>query len=204
VARGTYQLAKYAEEQSTAALEDERATAAQSVVVESPTHERVRLLESDFYESFALWLIDEADEVNEAVALGGSLLKGKWGTPDVIGVRKPRAQDLLKFEPQIVSAEIKIDPAQPVVAFGQAVAYRLFSHKSYIVVPNSTSEDDLARLKALCTIHGVGLVIFTLDKAAPDYTTLVLPTQATPDMFYANQMLRRLLETEPELFNKLF
>ncbi len=101
------------------------------------------------------------------MALGGSVLKSKWGTPDVLGVLKPRTQDLLKFEPQIVSAEVKIDPGQPVVAFGQAVAYRLFSHKSYIVVPNTTSEDDLSRLKALCSIHGVGLVTFTLDKDAP-------------------------------------
>jgi hypothetical protein len=78
-------------------------------------------------------------------------------------VLKPRAQDLLKFEPQIVAAEIKIDPSQPVTAFGQAVAYRLFAHKSYIVVPNTTSDEDLARLKALCTINGVGLVTFSAD-----------------------------------------
>ena len=132
------------------------------------------------------------------------MLKGKWGTPDVIGVLRPRTQDLLKFEPQIVSAEIKIDPNQPVVAFGQAIAYRLFSHKSYIVVPNTTSEDDLARLKALCSLHGVGLVTFSLDKASPDYSAQVLPLQASPDMFYANQMLRRLLEHSPGMFNMLF
>jgi hypothetical protein len=204
VARGTYQLAKYVEEESSAAIAEDEAAAAEIVEVESPSHQTVSLREADFYESFAQWLIDVAEEVNEAAVLGGSILRGKWGTPDVIGVLKPRAQDLLKFEPQIVSAEIKLDPAQPVVAFGQAVAYRLFSHKSYIVLPDTTSEDDLSRLKALCTIHGVGLVTFTLDKGAPDYTTLVLPAQASPDMFYANQMLRRLLEADSKLFNKLF
>lgn len=204
VARGTYQLRKYVESQSSAAIAEDNASANLPVEVETASHAKVTLVESDFYPSFAQWLIDVAEEVNEAVVLGGSILKGKWGTPDVIGVLKPRAQDLLKFEPQIVSAEIKIDPGQPVVAFGQAVAYRLFSHKSYIVVPNTTSEDDIGRLKALCTIHGVGLATFTLDKAAPDYTTHVLPAQASPDMFYANQMLRRLLEADPKLFNKLF
>ena len=45
---------------------------------------------------------------------------------------------------------------------------------------------------------------FTLDKAAPDYTPLVLPQQASPDIFYANQMLRRLLDTDAKLFNTLF
>jgi hypothetical protein len=92
------------------------------------------LTEQDFYVSFAEWL-EENDEATVASALGGSSLGVKWGTPDVIGVLKPRAQDIFKFEPQIVTAEIKVVPSQPVVAFGQAVAYRLFSHKSYIVVP---------------------------------------------------------------------
>ena len=152
-------------------------------MIELPDQATVTLLEVDFYASFAEWLVTDAGEVNDAVSLGGNVLKGKSGTPDVIGVLLPRTRDLLKFEPQVVAAEIKIDPAQPVVAFGQAVAYRLFAHKSYIVVPRTTSADDLARLKALCSLHGVGLVTFTLDQAAPNYTTLVLPLQASPDMF---------------------
>jgi hypothetical protein len=200
VARGTYRLASLDDADDSA--QDE--TAAQTVVeVEFSDHRRVTYVEADFYQSFADWLVDVAEEVNAAVALGGSVLKGKWGTPDVIGVLKPRTQDMLKFEPQIVSAEIKIDRSQPVVAFGQAVAYRLFSHKSYIVVPNTTGEDDMGRLKALCSIHGVGLVTFTLDKAAPDYTTTVVPRQASPDMFYANQMLRRLLSADQAAFDRL-
>jgi hypothetical protein len=202
VARGTYQLAKYVEAQSSTAVAD--AVASEVTELSVPTQQGIKVSEADFYRSFAEWLVEVAEEVNEAAVIGGSLLRGKWGTPDVIGVLKPKAQDLLKFEPQIVSAEIKIDPNQPVVAFGQAVAYRLFSHKSYIVVPANTSEDDLARLKALCTIHGVGLVTFELDTTAPDFNTIVLPTQASPDMFYANQMLRRLLQADAAVFNRLF
>lgn len=204
VNRGIYQLAKYQDAQASLAVAADRAAANEPIQVETPGHLKVTLLESDFYDSFAQWLVDDAEEVNVAVSLGGSVLKGKWGTPDVLGVLKPRAQDILKFETQIVSAEIKIDPNQPVVAFGQAVAYRLFSHKSYIVIPNTTSEDDLSRLTALCTIHGVGLVTFAFDKTNPDFTVLVLPAQASPDMFYANQMLRRLLDSNPGVFNKLF
>lgn len=159
--------------------------------------------EQDFYESFAAWLEDN-DEATVAAALGGSSLGGKWGTPDVIGVLKPRAQDIFKFEPQIVTAEIKAVPTQPVVAFGQAVAYRLFSHKSYIVVPDSTTSDDMNRLKSLCSIHGVGLVTFALDKEQPDFNVVVLPVLAAPDMFYVNNMLDRLKASEPRLLNKLF
>ena len=202
IARGTYQLNKHQDAQATNA--DQADSDAASIKVETPSHVKVTLLEADFYDSFAQWLVDVADEVTVAVALGGSLLKGKWGTPDVMGVLRHGAQDTLKFEPQIVSAEIKIDPAQPVTAFGQAVAYRLFSHKAYIVVPRTTSEDDLGRLKALCVIHGVGLVTFSLDKGAPDYTSVILPSLGSPDIFYANKILRRLFDANSKLFNKLF
>ena len=125
VARGTYQLDKYvaADEALSIALETI------SVDVEVPNENSVNLTEQDFYESFAEWL-EENDEATVASALGGASLGGKWGTPDVIGVLKPRAQDIFKFEAQIVTAEIKAVPGQPVVAFGQAVAYRLFSHTS--------------------------------------------------------------------------
>ncbi len=201
VARGTYQLAQYV------AADDALATANEAIMetlpVQADTPGSESLTEQDFYASFAEWL-EENDEATVASALGGSSLGGKWGTPDVIGVLKPRAQDIFKFEPQIVTAEIKAVPTQPVVAFGQAVAYRLFSHKSYIVVPNSTSSDDMNRLKSLCSIHGVGLVTFALNKDQPDYVVVVLPVNAAPDMFYVNNMLERLKSSEPKLLNKLF
>ncbi|WP_446652097.1 hypothetical protein [Blastomonas sp.] len=201
VARGTYQLSEYvvADEAIASAQELE----ARVAPVRSVTAEAETLTEQDFYQSFAEWLEDN-DEATVASKLGGSSLGGKWGTPDVIGVLKPRAQDIFKFEPQIVTAEIKAVPSQPVVAFGQAVAYRLFSHKSYIVIPNSTSSDDMSRLKSLCSIHGVGLVTFVLNKEQPAYTVVVLPANASPDMFYVNNMLDRLKATEPRLLNRLF
>ena len=201
VARGTYQLAKYVEADDAIASAREEDTVTTPVQAETPGFET--LTEQDFYASFAEWL-KENDEATEAAALGGSSLGGKWGTPDVIGVLKPRAQDIFKFEPQIVTAEIKAIPNQPVVAFGQAVAYRLFSHRSYIVVPNSTSSDDMSRLKSLCSIHGVGLVTFALNRDQPDYVVVILPVNATPDMFYVNNMLERLKSSEPGLLNRLF
>jgi len=95
----------------------------------------VKIKESDFYQPFAEWLKNDLDEVTEVASLGGAGLKSKWGTPDVVGIYKPLASNLIKFPIEIVSAEIKIDPQQPVVAFGQAVAYRLFSTKPYIAMP---------------------------------------------------------------------
>lgn len=201
VARGTYQLVKYMAADDAIANAKETETETAPIVAETPGNET--LTEQDFYTSFAEWLV-ENDEATVADALGGSSLGGKWGTPDVIGVLKPRAQDIFKFDPQIVTAEIKAVPSQPVVAFGQAVAYRLFSHRSYIVVPNVTSSDDMSRLKSLCSIHGVGLVTFALNKEQPDYIVVVLPAIAVPDMFYVNNMLERLKSSEPDLLNRLF
>ena len=48
------------------------------------------------------------------------------------------------------------------------------------------------RLTSLCSIHGVGLVTFALNKEQPDYVVVVLPVTAAPDMFYVNTMLERL------------
>lgn len=199
VARGTYRLSKFieAEEQPSVLVAEVQ------VPVNDGSTSQSDITEQNFYKSFADWLI-ENDEVTEAVSLGGNVLGGKWGTPDVIGVLKPRAQDIFKFVPQIISAEIKVNPGQPVVAFGQAVAYRLFSHKSYIVIPNSTASEDVNRLKSLCSIHGVGLVIFSLNRDNPDYTVIVLPKNADPDMFYVNYMLDRLKTSDPDILNKLF
>ncbi|MCU0987970.1 MAG: hypothetical protein MUC89_24150, partial [Acetobacteraceae bacterium] len=129
--------------------------------------------ETAYYAPFAEWLRDELEEVSEVMALGGNLFKGKWGTPDVIGVLKPRPSDLIKFQPQIVSAEVKTDPNQTIVAFGQALSYRLFSNKSYIAVPAITSPDDLDRLEALATITGIGLVTFALKTEMPDFHLVV-------------------------------
>ena len=119
--------------------------------------------EEMFYGAFADWLKNDAGDATEAIPFGGASLGKKWGTPDVIGVYKPRPSDRIKFPNEIVSAEIKVDPQAPVIAFGQAVAYRLFSSKTYVVMPNTISKEDLDRLEALCMLFGVGLVLFTLN-----------------------------------------
>ncbi len=72
---------------------------------------------------------------------------------------KPLASNLIKFPIEIVSAEVKTDPTQPVVAFGQAIAYRLFSAKTYIAMPTSMTLEDQSRLESLCMLFGVGLVL---------------------------------------------
>ena len=71
-------------------------------------------------------------------------------------------------------------------------------------MPRPTNPDDMSRLTSLCSLHGVGLITFTLNKEQPDYSVVVLPVVAAPDMFYVNSMLERLKSNEPALLNKLF
>ncbi len=164
----------------------------------------VKIKESEFYQPFADWLKNDLDEVTEVASLGGAGLKSKWGTPDVVGIYKPLASNLIKFPIEIVSAEIKIDPQAPVVAFGQAVAYRLFSTKTYIAMPRTLTEEDQSRLESLCMLFGVGLVIFDLNKEAPQFSIRVRAQRFSPDMFYVNEFADRLKHYDAATFEELF
>src|SRR6185503_6359632 len=126
--------------------------------------------EQEFYASFAEFLQKDLDEATVAVELGGAGLRAKWGTPDVVGVYKPRASQMIKFTPEVISAEIKVDPRSTIEAFGQAIAYRLFSAKSYVVMPSTISEEEEGRLDALCTLFGIGIVLFDLDPKSPGFS----------------------------------
>ncbi len=163
-----------------------------------------KIKESDFYEPFAQWLRNDLDEVTEVAALGGAGLKSKWGTPDVVGVYKPLASNLIKFPLEIVSAEVKIDPQAPIVAFGQAIAYRLFSTKTYIAMPTALTEEDQSRLESLCILFGLGLVLFDLNKDAPDFSIRVRAQRFPADMFYVNEFADRLKHYDADTFEKLF
>lgn len=164
----------------------------------------VKVKEVDFYEPFAEWLKNDLDEVTVVSSLGGAGLKSKWGTPDVVGVYKPLASNLIKFPKEIVSAEIKIDPQAPVVAFGQAVAYRLFSTKTYIAMPTTLTEEDQSRLESLCMLFGVGLVLFDLNKDDPKFSIRVRAQRFSPDMFYVNEFAERLKHHDADVFEELF
>lgn len=160
--------------------------------------------EGDFYESFAEWLKSDLDEATDAIALGGSGLRSKWGTPDVVGTFKPLPSNRVKFDLEIISAEIKLSPAESITAFGQAIAYRLFSHKVYLVMPSNMPEEDQGRLEALALLFGVGFVQFESNVEEPAYRVRVRAQRFAPDMFYVNEFAERLHDHTKSAFNKLF
>lgn len=170
----------------------------------TPTPPSPSMKEDTFYDPFATWLKTELGECTEAVTLGGSAMGKKWGTPDVVGIYKPSPRDLIKFNAEIISAEIKINSADPITAFGQVIAYRLFSAQVYLVEPNTMLDEDKDRIESLCILFGVGFVLFDLKPKDPKFTIRVRAQRFSPDMFYVNQFAERLYETRDDLFDKLF
>ena len=155
-----------------------------------------KIREEDFYQSFADWLVKQLEECTKAIPLGGNKFRDKWGTPDVVGIREPRKSDIIKQATEIVSAEIKIDTKDLITAFGQACSYKLFCHKSYIVVPKESLEEDISKIDALCLIFGIGLILFnSRNNKEPDFEIRVRPTKHEPDMFYVNRYMK-LVENE--------
>ncbi len=147
--------------------------------------------EESFYQPFADWLVSDIEECTAAIALGGNRFKEKWGTPDVLGIFKNRDIDVIKLPIEIVAAEIKIDTNQLITAFGQACAYRLFAHKSYLVIPAASQKEDIDRLDSLCMIFGIGLILFdATNPAKPAFQIRVRATKHESDSFYANKYLK--------------
>ncbi|MFN3605357.1 MAG: hypothetical protein ACK4UJ_11675 [Leptonema sp. (in: bacteria)] len=155
-----------------------------------------KIPEENFYESFADYLVNELEECTKAISLGGNKFQDKWGTPDVFGVYKFSEADPIRPPLEIISAEMKTDTAQLITAFGQACAYKIFSHKVYLVVPKQ-AESEISRLESLCLKFGIGLILFdNEDGNNPDYRIRTRAIKSEPDYFYVNLYIQKLSKEE--------
>jgi hypothetical protein len=179
--RGLFRLTKFREETPPPAPQ----------VPAPPPKAAPSIRESDFYEPFADYLVNELEECTVAVPVGGNRFGGKWGTPDVFGIFKARESDIVKSPLEVVVAEIKLDAGQLITAFGQACGYKLFSHRSYLVVPRQAPPEDIDRLDALCLIFGIGLILYDTTKPNdPSFQIRVRAAKHEPDSFYVNQNIK--------------
>jgi hypothetical protein len=186
--RGLFILKKFLEEKIKIGLRETK-----EVIKKA---ERLIEKEENFYQPFADYLVNDLDECTSAIPLGGNRFQDRWGTPDVFGVYKFSETDPIKPLVEIVTAEIKTDTNQLITAFGQVCAYKLFSHKVYLVVPKD-AEKDIARLESLCLRFGIGLILF--DSKNPEDPKFEIRTRAIknePDYFYVNEYLRKLNRSE--------
>jgi hypothetical protein len=158
----------------------------------------ITIKEEDFYGPFADWLVNELEDCTKAISLGGNKFKDKWGTPDVVGKNESKRSDIIQAPIEIVSAEIKTEVNQLITAFSQACYYRLFSHKSYLVIPRNSPQDDIARLDSLCMVFGIGIILFNPgDVENLEFDIRVRAIKHEPDMYYVNKYMKLI---EKELF----
>jgi len=154
--------------------------------------------EAKFYTPFAAWL-EKQKECTKAVSTGDKVRGKKWSNPDVVGVKKsPGLGGAVNYE--LISAEIKTSTStgELITGLGQACAYKLFSHKSYLVVPSNSKEDDLQRIKELCEQYDIGLIVF--DKRNPDNPAFEIRCSAKsrgkPNPSYVNNSIKELLKKD--------
>ena len=84
------------------------------------------------------------------------------------------------------------------------MAYRLFAAKSYVVMPDTVSADELPRLESLCLLSGVGCVLFSARQPQPEFEIRVRASRHVPDMYYVNDFAARLRDFDPKKFQFLF
>ena len=136
--------------------------------------------------------------------LGGKLLSKRWGNPDLFGVTRPLPSSAYKFAEEFVAVEVKRDTKDLVTAFGQAAAYLLFAHRSYLVVPDAKTED-FSRVDALCERMGIGLVTFSENGGGGRYSfsEILRPRRAEPDSYYLDEYLQRMRYDHVDAFNAI-
>ncbi len=160
------------------------------------------ILEENFYQPFAEYLVNELDECSTALALGRNVFQDRWGTPDVIGTYKITGWGQIQPPIEVISVEIKTDINQLITSFGQACSYKLFSHKVYLVIPKEARAFDIKRIDSLCLKFGIGLILFNKnDDKNPEFEILTRAIKNDPDYFYLNKYMKLLPDN---LFNQLF
>lgn len=160
-----------------------------SPVGETSSNSKETPSEKEFYDTFASYLVEYLKDCTMARKYGGSPNKRGWSNPDVVGIYSLSMGSVFKRDPEIVSAEIKISSDYNALkeAFSQAAFYLLFSHKSYIVVPNTASPETLNILESLSIAFGIGLVLFDpSNKDDPDYTLRNRAQRHEPETEYLN------------------
>ncbi len=177
IEKGLYRLAKFANDNSDT-VEDIKEDIAD------------KKLEQYYYPKFAKFLVedDDVERCSNAITLEERIFNDQWGNPDVIGI-KQFAKGL--SSPKIITAEIKVSQSTKDIlkGFGQSCAYKLFSHKVYLVIPSGSNIEQ--RIFTLCIKFNIGLVLFNLNGALDDIHWEVKnePTYDEPDYDYVESML---------------
>lgn len=160
----------------------------------------VLISEEDIYKPFAEYLVEDLEECIWAVPIGSKMSNSKWSTPDVVGVWRTRSSYFSSHFSsccvlELVSAEIKAttDRNELITGFGQACAYKLFSHKVYLVIPGDQSnEEDKSRIEDLCVLHGIGLILFYQENGSYRFEIRNRASKSEPDPYHLELFISKL------------
>jgi len=161
----------------------------------SSNNSKTKINEEAFYVPFANFLDAALENCTTVIPLGGNSLGDKWGTPDVIGVYKPKRGDIDQTI-EITTAEIKFDtsPNALITAFGQACAYKLFSHRVYLVIPEQSDDETIDRIDSLCILFGIGLILFNKDDPEEEFQIKNRARKSMPDISYLNKKIEKIAD----------
>ena len=153
--------------------------------------------EEEFYSLFSTYLKEDLHECDYAKEYGSHRDNEYWGNPDVIGVSSVNEDARFKSMPELTSVEIKISKEYRdiIKGFGQAVAYLLFSQKSYLVVPDSLGGDPLDKIETLCISLGIGVVLFKPENLEnPSFKLRNRAKHLEPDIYYFNKIGVKMID----------
>lgn len=158
----------------------------------------LKFSEEDIYEPAKNYLLGN-EECTHAIIVGGNVLGKKWGTPDIVGVIRANSDALYKPILEIIAVEVKKEGYEPVEALGQAMAYKLFAHRTWLVLPDD-DHADIERIQGIAITANVGLISFTRKDKDFEFMTLNRPTSGRPDLTEVNDMIEKLKKEKQKYY----
>ena len=158
-----------------------------------------KVTEDDIYQPARDFLLSR-EECTHAVVIGGNIFGKKWGTPDILGAIRADSDAVYKPPLEIIAVEIKDEGYSPVEALGQAMAYKLFAHRTWLILPD---DSDLDRIEGIAISANIGLISFSKEKDGFEFVTLNRPATGHPDFTEVNKKLDELKEKDKKKYNEL-
>lgn len=155
--------------------------------------------EDDIYQPARDYLLSR-EECTHAVVIGGNIFGKKWGTPDILGAIRADSDAVYKPTLEIIAVEIKDEGYSPVEALGQAMAYKLFAHRTWLILPD---DSDLDRIEGIAISANIGLISFSKEKDEFKFDTLNRPEAGHPDFSEVNKILESLKDKDKKKYNEL-
>ncbi len=134
-----------------------------------------------------------------AVGGGGKIVGKKGGTPDILGVIRANSDAVYRPILELIAVEIKKEGYSPVEALGQAMAYKLFAHRTWLILPDD-DHADIERIQGIAITANVGLISFLRKSEGLDFTTLNRPISGRPDLNEVNEMLDKFKKDKQKYY----